>query len=237
VTVALTLPISVTNRLDVLTCTVTDNAGNAERVTVEVVGGFFFSLEEARSIDPSLRESSNRPGIPSADLVRARNETEAECEKICRQAFVPRLYREVLTGDNSDVLFLGKPYIRSVRSLAVNGVAFTTDELADLDLGRSGILTRGTGVFSAAAGGRPNVVVVYEHGWTEPSFDLKRQSLQRMRWWVGMAMGSHDPRATSLTTPDGTVTLVTPGRAGYETGWPDVDVVYFRYRDMVPVFA
>lgn len=47
-----------------------------------------------------------------------------------------------------------------------------------------------------------------------------------------MANQGASDRTTSMTTEAGTFSLATAGRAGYETGWPDVDAVYFRYRNM-----
>src|SRR6185436_6224267 len=70
-------------------------AGSVTAVTTyaEIVGGFFFSLAQGRNSDASLADTGR---YPTADLIAARLEVEAECETICDRAFVPRYDRVVL---------------------------------------------------------------------------------------------------------------------------------------------
>lgn len=205
---------------------------------VEVVGGFLFSLVEARNSDTSLADTSK---YTSADLAAGRLEVEQELEEICDRAFVPRYARLVLDGSGISDLVLGgvEPAppgcSADLRSLRRASVAPQVDEtFVDLTAGQlAAVAVRPNGVLRRTDGltwyeGYANVVVEYEYGWDGPPTDLKRAALTRLRSRLNMARSGIPDRATSYTMDSGgTYRLDLPGE--WKTGIPDVDAIYARY--------
>jgi hypothetical protein len=235
-----TAPLAGQANLGLLTVAWTATVAGAsvtEYDTVELVGGFFFTLAEARGSDASLADLER---YPTLTLEWARAATEDELELICDRAFVPRFARVVLDGTGSSRIVLRHPDVgRSFRDLRVlRGVsmaeqvdttftAFTAAELADIAAAGDGTLRRSSGdVFT---GGWSNVAVDYEYGLAGAlGEDLKRAALTRFRTWCNIARSGIPDRATSYTTVDGTsYRIALPG--AYATGLPDVDAVYSRY--------
>jgi hypothetical protein len=212
--------------------------GSATTTTTyaEIVGGFFFSLAEARNSDDVLADTDR---YPLADLVAARLEVEAECEMICDQAFVPRYNRVVLDGTGTDKLLLkltdpGRSIatVRTVRSVKMADspdgtfTAFTSGQLADLTVSADGTLIRTGG--DTFTEGRANVIVELEYGLDRPPADLVRAALTRLRTQLNVNKNGVPDRASSFTIDGGgTFRLDMPG--AFKTGIPAVDAVYARY--------
>jgi hypothetical protein len=207
---------------------------------VEVVGGFYFTLVEARASEPTFVDTAK---YPSADLEVSRLEVEVECERICQRAFVPRYRRVVLDGtgtpdlvlpDGGDELVAGIVLrgVRTVRSAKVAPragqpyVALTAGQLAALAITADGTLTRTDG--GVWTEGRSNVVLEYEFGSDAPPADLKRMSLVRLRSRANIHRSGVPDRAISFTVAEGgTYRLSTP--SAERTGIPEVDGTYARY--------
>lgn len=193
---------------------------------IQVVGGFFFGLGEARASDPVL---ANTTKYPTADIIDRRIETEDECERICGQSFVPRFRRVTLSGHGGTALVLPDPWLRTVRSISVGGSAGTPADYG----------TDPLGVLRSAAGwtaGTGNIVVEYEHGWDFPPTDIVRASKIRFKSLMLTTKSPLPDRAERLATVEaGTVILASPTRE--KTGIPDVDAVYARYPDPRPGFG
>jgi len=213
-------------------------AGSATSLTTyaEIVGGFFFTLQQARNSDGVLADNED---YPTADLVAGRLEVEVECENICDQAFVPRYDRVVLDGTGTDKLVLqhsdpGRSVasVRAIRSVkmanAPDGtfVAFTAGQLAALDVASDGTVIRTSGdIFTE---GRGNVIVEFEYGLDMPPADLVRQAYVRLRTVLNIPKSGVPDRASSFTMTDGgTFRLDMPGP--FKTGVPTVDAAYGRY--------
>lgn len=215
-------------------------AAVVETDTVEVCGGFLFSLREARNSDPAL---ANAKKYTTQDLIDARQAVEEECELICSRAFVPRYRRVVLNGtgvsdlalpDCGDELVAGILLrgVRTIRSATVaprigqTSVALTAGQLAALAVTSDGILRRTDA--NIWPEGLSNVVVEYEFGNDGPPADLKRASLLRLRSQLNLSTSGIPDRATSFTAADGgTYRLSLP--EAYKTGIPEVDGRYARY--------
>lgn len=205
-------------------------AAVVETDTVEIVGGFFFSLAEGRGSDSSLADTGK---YPTSKLITARLEVEQECEEICDRAFVPRYRRVVLDGTGtSELLLAGDNDIRSVRAVSIAprvGEAFvplTSGELAKLTVTPDRVLLRTDGnVFTEE---RSNVIVEYEYGLTTPPEDLKRASMVRFKSRLNIDRTNVPARALSYTTGDGTTYRMSIPDA-HRTGLPDVDAVYARW--------
>lgn len=226
------VPVAATAQLDTLTAVWTDTStGAARTTTVEVAGGFFFSLADARNSDDTLLDASK---YPDADVARRRTEVEVECEEICDRAFVPRHRRVVLDGTGNSEITLPNSDVRRIRAVTVTddspaGVpyALTSTELSYLaTVGTDGLIRRGDrGLFLEGVG---NVIVEYEHGWDSPPEDLWRASLTRLRYRLNSNKTAVPDRATQFTAVEGgTYQLDTA--AQYKTGQPDVDAAYQRW--------
>lgn len=202
----------------------------------EIVGGYFFSLAQARASDEVLADTGD---YTTAELVDGRLEVEAECEHICDLAFVPRYDRVVLDGTGTgEVLLklsdLGRSVaaVRAIRSVSMADspdgtfTDFTVAQLADLDATADGKLVRtGGDIFIE---GRANIVVELEYGLDRPPPDLYRQALVRLRTVLNIPKSGVPDRASSFTMTDGgTFRLDLPGP--FKTGIPSVDAAYGRY--------
>lgn len=204
-------------------------AAVVETDTVEVVGGFFFRLSEARASDAALADPSDYPGD---QLALARLETEQECELICDRAFVPRYRRVVLDGSGAPELVIPDADLRTIRAARVSPgageafVALTSTELGALALvGDREVRRTDRKEWTYGTG---NVIVEYEFGLDSPPSDLRRAALTRLRSRLNIARSGIPDRATSFTVAEGgTFRLSLPGP--YKTGIPDVDAVYARY--------
>lgn len=225
-----------TATLDLLTVTWSDAGDSSTHTTyVEIVGGYYFSVDDARSADASLVDGGK---YTADDIVAARREVEDEFETICGVAFVPRYRRVTLSGTGSTRLLLDDPVIRTVRSVrsysdwgAASYTELSTDELADIQYDDVGVLTGATWVY-----GTRNLVVEYEHGYDRPPAEIKRAAITRLRARLNMARSGIPDRATSFVSSDGgTFRLDTPGM--YKTGQPEVDAVLARYSLRIPSIA
>lgn len=210
------------------------------RTIVEVVGGFYFTVAEARAFGEPL---SNATKYPDAKIQDYRTAVESELEKITRRAFVPKYRYVTLTGRSQDRLLLPDDYVRSVRSVGEWDTGRTTltpyglTDLAAISVEDFGAISRTNGGVFAL--GSANVVVGYEYGLDAPPRDLKEAAMLRLRTLLTNPRSGISDRALSFTDSGGTTTrLATAGVGNFETGIPDVDAVYARYgRDRSSGFA
>jgi hypothetical protein len=239
------------NGLDILddlmvswAATVGGDAVVLDQDRIQVVGGFYFGLAEARQIDPVLTSTSN---FPTSTLIARRIEVEDECEEICRQAFVPRFYRETLDG-NPRVrhLRLRWPNLRKVRALSVNGVAWTQTQMDAVGADRLGII-RPTTTWGWYGNGGPeyadswpygvgNIVVEYEHGLDFPPATIVRGAKLRMKSMLLQNRSPLPDRAERLATTEAGVVMLAIETA-LSTGIPTVDACYAKYPSPRPDFG
>ena len=219
-TVALTAAHTAT--LDALRLTVTAANGASAEVLVEVVGGFLFSLADARK--PGHLEDAVE--YPDADVRAARLLAERALEDACGCAFVPRYAREVLdgTGAPGDDLLVSAPFVRAVRSVAVNGTAWASGDVSAVVPQDHGALYSPSGFIA----GRFAVAVEYEHGMEYPPGEVALAALRLAEW--ALVDSPVDPRASAITNPDGTYQLlVTAGMRGAVFSVPEANAVVQRY--------
>jgi hypothetical protein len=212
-----------TAELDHLAATWTDTDGSTWTTTAEIVGGFYFSIAEARASDKTLEDPVK---YPAADILTTRTEVEEEFEEICGRAFVPRFGTFTGTGGAQ---VLPDPHLRKLRSVSVDGTAYTAAELEDVKTDEAGIIAT-----TARRGAK--VVVSYEHGLDSPPADLKRAALTRLRSRLNMDKSAVFDRTISFSAAEGgTYRLATP--SARHTGIPDVDAVLDRYALRTPTVA
>src|ERR1051326_666530 len=82
-----TLAAASNQSLELLTASWRLTDGTVFTTLVEVVGGFYFTIDDARSSDPPLADTGK---YPDADIDERRREVEEEIEDICDRSFVPR---------------------------------------------------------------------------------------------------------------------------------------------------
>lgn len=233
-----TLSAAVLATLDYLTLVWTDAGDGSTHTTyVEVVGGYMFTVAEARGSDPSLRDQAK---YPTPDIVAARREVEDECEHLTGVAWVPRFARERLSGSGGAALILPHQQIRTVRTVrdysdATTYTSYTSDDLADLDLADSGVVTRRLRGYWAF--GATNLVVEYEHGYDAPPADLKRAALIRLRTRLNEKNRAIPDRAIREVVGDDGRTFRLSIPAAERVGIPEVDAIYERYSRRTPVVA
>lgn len=204
-----TLTTAQTALLDVLTIRwTTGNLGTIE-TTVEVVGGFLFSLADARR-DKDL---TNTTKYPAAELIRVRTLAETALEEACGVAFVPRYGRDVVDGNGGSSLLLDQPRVSAIRAVSVDGTALSA---AEFDL--RGVWGRGYS----------NAEITYEHGYRTPPLRVSQACLLLAKQWA--IQGPIDTRSTARVSADGGFEyLATPGRQGATFGIPEVDAVVMEY--------
>jgi hypothetical protein len=198
--------------------------------TVEIVGGFYFSIAELRAYDKALQDTNR---FPTTALVDARMQVEAEFEDICGRAFVPRYYKETgVSREDVDMLWLDMPEPITILKYTVDGadqIGWYNSGLIKRDkyAPRALVLT-GEALASMYA---TNIDMEYEYGLKNVPTPIKYKALKRARQVLIGQNSTIDERALTMSLPEiGTVNLATPGVRGSETGVPDIDVVLSRYK-------
>jgi hypothetical protein len=214
--------------LDTLTITWTylrSGATQVETTVVEVVGGFLFPLSDLR------KRLTDTNAYPTSDLVAARTMAEQELEQRAGTAFVPRYaYERVFMTYPQYSLDLGRMYVRSIREVTIEGIAFSAGDVAGLAVDTTGLIRRRTGILSwwwgaGIANGGANIFIGYEHGMDRPPEPVRQAAVDLAQYHAQTfaATSGVDPRATRIITQDGTVELAQVGEGG--TGIPSVDRV------------
>ena len=225
------VPASATAALTLLTAVWADSARSIT-TQHEVVGGYFFSLAEARnSNDGAL---ANEGKYSDADIFSARQAVEEEAEDICAVSFVPRYARVKLSGGGTNQLVLPHARLRTVRSVwtypipgGATYVALTAAQLAGLAFtdGDGTIRRTDYGIFDD---GTNNIVAVVEHGWASPPQLVKDAALIRLRSMLTRGTTGIGERATSYTADNGQTYKIGTASV-YQTGIPEVDAAYGKY--------
>ena len=178
----------------------------------------YFTTSELREQFPDPLADDTK--YPDVKIEQAREYVETRIENICGVAFVPRTATTTLDvpafGDRALVL---KPRLRAITAISVDGTAWTSSEIDGLNVASSGVLYRGSrDVWSGL------VEITYEHGFDEPSVDVKDAAMLWTRERV--VKGPVTDRATQIPTEaGGSINLATPGLFGSHSGLPEVDAV------------
>jgi hypothetical protein len=202
---------------------------------IEVVGGFYFGLAEARDQDPAL---ANPVKFPTAKLISRRIEAEDTAERICGQSFVPRFRRAVVNGLGRPELMMPDPWIRSIRSVKVGNVTFSPTQVANVGFSSAGILYLSQGWIPGVPIGTRNVTVEYEHGRDRPPPLVARAAMKHMKALLLEDLSNLPDRAERTVTVDAQGGSVVYGSATTETtGLPAVDAAYGKYAPPRPGFG
>jgi len=192
---------------------------------IDIAGGVYFTVAEARAHDPNLVDAAK---YPAARISATRRVVERECELICGVAFVPRWRVVTVDGAGDRDLSIPVAMVRTVRSAVVDGTALSAGEVADLTVdGAARAVWQPDG--HVWPHGRRNVVLGVEHGHTSPPPDLVEATLWRLYDLLQTPLRVRDlDRAMRMTVATGqTYDLAKP--SALTTGLPAVDAVYARY--------
>lgn len=204
-----------TGLLDRLTLAWVSASKGTLTTTVEIVGGFLFSLAQARATSP-LNDVDD---YPTGDLLEMRTTVESAMEELCG-AFVPRYARDTVQARYGRPLRLPRPFVRAVRSVTINGIDLSPSEVA-------AVMTDGSFLYGSPWG-TGSVTVGYEHGRDRPPERIRRAALLLAKVWL--VSGPVDDRTNTFTsTEGGTYSLVTPGRGGSVFGVPEVDTAVSQH--------
>lgn len=229
-----TLTGAQTAALDILAITWTA-AGVTYPTIAEIVGGYYFSVAQARAADSVLADDVK---YPTDTLHTARAEVEDEFEEICQVAFVPRYRRQVLDGSGAACLALPLAYPRrivAVSDMAPDGTltAWTTAQVAAIQPKPSGEIYSPLRSFLC---GTRNTVVAWEHGYDRPAADIRQAALLRLRSRATRPKSGVPERATSFQVEGSSVYRLDTGSRTH-TGIPDIDNVLDRWSMAIPGIA
>lgn len=186
---------SQTALLDNLTVTWTSGAQGTITTTVEVVGGFVFSIAQAR-------DALGDPAYDAAKIRDARTRAEQDIERALNYALVPRLQTDIL--DIRYPLRL-RSDATALRSITLAGTAWTPDRIATVSIS-DGFLTFYQ--WPAISATRFDMVVGYERGLSTPPAGAAENTLAlALDLLAPDTTSGIDPRAESVITVDGTVKL------------------------------
>lgn len=195
--------------------------------TVDVVSDRLFSLAALRGTEAKFSDTEKWP----TDLLETvRVETEDEAERIMCRSFIGRYRDLVITGGGDRTLMLDTLPIRQIVSATSGGAEL---DVADVGFDALGYVYYAPGWASGLSSIRLGLI----YGETRIPGDLQRAALQRARTRLFDFNSGIPDRALSFTAAEGgTYALSTAGRAGAETGIPDVDAVYKRYSYAVGIY-
>lgn len=222
-----TVTAAANNLLDTLTASWTATISSQSSVysdTIEVAGDTLFTLAEIRALTPI----DSTVNYLTADILDVRTAVEQAIEQACGVAFVNRYALERHSGDGSNTLQLLHPLPTSIRSATITTAALTAPQLADLTMTPAGAIYSSLLCWTW---GRNNIVVGYEHGYSEPPMEIRRAAIALAKMWLVGRRNPIDDRAITFNAgaEGGTYSLAVPGRNGSSFGHPDIDVAVDRY--------
>lgn len=212
-----------TASLDLFTLTWKDGGVARKTTYVEMVGGFYFGIQELRDAESSL---SNRT-VYSDDVLKSfRRAAEEEAERVSGSSFVPRYRRTVVKSTGQSQLVLEDAPIRVVREVApaLQG-AYSATDITGMTVREYGVIEMATNWFPAGM-----VTVGYEYGHNRPPRDVKNMAMRRARYLANLNKSpSNDRQARLIIEPDTGRTLQFSAASAYRTGDDEVDSVYARF--------
>jgi hypothetical protein len=209
-------------------------------VSVEIVGGFIFTIADFRTYEPLFTEN---PATYTFDkLADARHATEQEFERICNRAFVPRFGRYEDLGDGTNEIWTEHQDVHNITKLTIDGVdkmSYQTDGLIRVDRNNTKLLFLRRGLFFPQDS---EIVIEYEHGFKTTPFPIYDKGKKRARMHALGQVTRVDDRVTVISDRDGgRYNLATPGMdmgfgryvrssmGVWHLGVPDIDVVLQDY--------
>lgn len=187
--------------------------------TVDVAGGTYFTVSDARAADASLADVNK---YPSAAIIAKRSQVEREIEDAAQVAFVPRFSIVEARGNGTCSVQIPLSKVRSVRwarEITTTG----TQILTVTQKTEGGYLTLFTSTTPGAI-----IQVGAEHGHDLPPAGFKDQSIVLLRSRLNQKNSVVPGRAERYQAEGGlTYFLSMPGAR--KTGLPELDALIARH--------
>ena len=197
----------------------------------EVIGGFYTTPAEVRSMDSISGETS---AFPLADLVSAIQWATQVIDDFCGTSFVYRYHRDILTGTDDQNIKLKEMFPRTIISATIDGTALTTAEKNKIPLFDSGVIIREDSVWDYTEAGQ-KVIIEYEAGVTkQPPADIAWACRTLARYHLIEQLSRIPERALSISSEFGNIQLAQPSM-DRPTPLPDVNVILQRHRHRAPI--
>ena len=197
----------------------------------EIVGGFYTTPAEVRSLESLSGEAS---AYPTADLVSAITWATEVIDNYTGTSFVYRYHRDVLDGTDNADLKLSNLFPQTVLSGSIAGTALTAAQIANLNKYRSGVIRLKDDAWTYTNPGG-QVIVNYEAGVSKtPAPDIAWAARTLSRFYALELKNRIPSNAISITNEFGNVSLAQPGM-NKPTPLPDVNTVLNRHRHRAPV--
>ncbi len=195
----------------------------------DIVGGFYFGIDEAREVLKTII-ARNPLAYTASSIAAKRTAVEQECDAISGRAWVPRFARFAVDGSGMPEILVPDLFVRTVRAVSIvesdgSLTAYTAGQLARIQGNRSGSIVRLDG--DSWPLGTNNIIVEYEHGLDMPTIEIHDATLQRLRSSVNHTNPTIPDRVLSYTTDTGAVFRLQPATPR-STGIDTIDAAYKR---------
>jgi hypothetical protein len=209
-----------------------DTGSQVDSDSLEVVGGFLFSVPQARKSDDYL---ADQVAFPASEIIEYREVVENEFEKITGRSFTTRIAERTFTGVSGAQDFIALiPDAQSLEAVWVNGLEVT--DLTGWTVNRLGVVSApDLAVYDGDA-----VTVRVRYGFANPPRDVARAGMIRLRSLLASEDSGIPDRATTWQPQEGgTFRLATAGQGKWRTGIPEVDSTLRDYAldSVMAVFA
>jgi hypothetical protein len=193
------------------------NTGEQYTDTLDVAGGEFFSIAQARSLKPL----NNEIAYSDEQIAAARVAAETAIEDACGVAFVPRYFSATTYSACRQMNrkpFL-KPYLRAIRSASVNGVRQDISSVVVAD---------DSAFWSYGSWPTGQLVIRGEWGYDAPPPRVARAALLLAKHYlVESGISSRTMRHTNAAGESDI--FVTEGRGGAVFPLPEANAVVEEY--------
>ena len=196
----------------------------------EVVGGFYTTPAEVRSMDSISGESAT---FSAADVVEAIAYATAIIDDYTGTSWVQRYHRDVLNGTDTDTINVPEMFPTKVLSASIDRTALSSAKIDEIALFDDGSLTRKSNVWTYTHPGN-KVIIEYEAGATTAAPpDIAWCARTIARYHLLEQVSRIPDRAISVQSEFGQIQLAQPGM-NRPTPLPDVNTVLNRHRHRAP---
>lgn len=223
-----TFSVSARSELDRLFVTWT--VGSDVRATaIDVVGGVYFTIAQARAADQSLE---NTEKYPASQLLAVRATVEAAIEDAAGVAFVPRFSIVEASGTGAAQVMLPTPLLRAVRW--ATEIRFDGGQVA---LTVAQVHSTGLVTFTRLVPSTSRIRCGVEHGHDLPPREIVDAAITVLRSKASAGRSAIPSRAERIQTSEGGTTflLSMPGKRKF--GMPEVDAAIARHSWDLPGIA
>ena len=196
----------------------------------EVVGGWYATPAEVRSMDSILGEATT---FPLADLIDAIDYAAAIIDDYTGVSWVQRYHRFVLNGTDTDTIRLPVMFPTTLLSASVDGSALSASKIAEVALFDDGLLQRKSDLWDYTDPGNLVVIEVEAGVGTSAPNDIRWAARTLARFHLLEQVSKIPSQAISVQSEFGQIQLAQPGM-NRPSPLPDVNVILNRHRHRGP---